>query len=227
MSISQSPESVNMLPYMAKRTLWTWLKLCGCYVQLLQSCPTLCSPMDSSLPGSNVHGILQARMLEWVAVPSSRGSSWLRDWIHISCIADRFFTTEPLGKPKINGSDLPAMQETWVWSLGWEDPLEKETASHPSILAWRIPWTKEPGGLQSMGSQRVGHDWATNTFFSFMLDHLGRRNLIMQIPKSEGSLSTAVRERYEDRRWLRQMRCSSFEDRRRLPQRKWPLKKLD
>ena len=53
---------------------------------------------------------------------------------------------------------LPAMWETWVQSLGWEDPLEKEMATHSSILAWKIPWTKEPGGLQSMGSQRVGHD---------------------------------------------------------------------
>ena len=52
----------------------------------------------------------------------------------------------------------PAMQETWVQFLGWEDPLEKEMAIHSSILAWRIPWTEEPGGLQSMGSQRVGHD---------------------------------------------------------------------
>ena len=53
---------------------------------------------------------------------------------------------------------LPAMQETRVRSLGWEDPLEKEMATHSSILAWRIPWTEEPGGLQSMGFQRVGHD---------------------------------------------------------------------
>ena len=53
---------------------------------------------------------------------------------------------------------LPAMQETWVRSLGWEDPLEKEMATHSSILAWRIPWTEESGGLQSTGSQRVGHD---------------------------------------------------------------------
>ena len=53
---------------------------------------------------------------------------------------------------------LPAMQETWVRSLGREDPLEKEMATHSSILAWEIPWTEEPGGLQSMGSQRVGHD---------------------------------------------------------------------
>ena len=53
---------------------------------------------------------------------------------------------------------LPAMQETWVRSLGQEDPLEKEMATHSSILAWKIPWTEEPGGLQSTGSQRVGHD---------------------------------------------------------------------
>ena len=53
---------------------------------------------------------------------------------------------------------LPAMQETWVQSLGQEDPLEKEMATHSSTLAWRIPWTEEPGGLQSTGSQRVRHD---------------------------------------------------------------------
>ena len=53
---------------------------------------------------------------------------------------------------------LPAMQETWVRSLGWENPLEKGMATHPSILAWRIPWTEELGGLQSMGLQRVRHD---------------------------------------------------------------------
>ena len=54
--------------------------------------------------------------------------------------------------------NLPAMQETWVRSLGREDLLEKGMAIHSSILAWKIPWTGEPGGLQSMGSQRVGHD---------------------------------------------------------------------
>ena len=54
------------------------------------------------------------------------------------------------------------MQETWVRSLDQEDPLEKEMATHSSILAWKIPWMEEPGGLQSMGSQRVRHDWATS-----------------------------------------------------------------
>ena len=53
---------------------------------------------------------------------------------------------------------LPTMQETQVQSLGWEDPLEKEMATHSSILIWRVPWTEEPGGLQSIGSQKVGHD---------------------------------------------------------------------
>ena len=55
------------------------------------------------------------------------------------------------------------MEETqgmWVQSLGWEDPLEEERATHSSIFAWKIPWTEEPGGLQSMGSQRVKHNWA-------------------------------------------------------------------
>ena len=59
--------------------------------------------------------------------------------------------------------NLPAVQETRVRSLGQEDPREKGMATHSSILAWRIPWTKEPGGLQSMGSQRVRNDSATNT----------------------------------------------------------------
>ena len=57
--------------------------------------------------------------------------------------------------------NLPAMQETQVQCLGWEDALEEEMATYSSILAWGILWTEEPGGLQSMGSQRVGHDWMT------------------------------------------------------------------
>ena len=61
------------------------------------------------------------------------------------------------------GKNLPVMQETQVWSLGREDPLEKGMATHSSILAWRIPWTEKPGGPRSVGSQRAGHDWATDT----------------------------------------------------------------
>ena len=64
---------------------------------------------------------------------------------------------------------LPAMQETWVWSLGQEDPLEKEMATHSSTLAWKIPWTEKPGRLQSMESQRIRHDWVTSLSLSGVL----------------------------------------------------------
>ena len=61
--------------------------------------------------------------------------------------------------------NLPAMQETWVRSLGWEDPLEKGMATHSRILAWRIPWREESGRPQFMGSQRIRHDLETNTYY--------------------------------------------------------------
>ena len=63
--------------------------------------------------------------------------------------------------------NLLTMQETRVQALGREDPLEKELATHSSILAWSIPWTDEPGRLQYMGLQQVGHDWVTNFFPPF------------------------------------------------------------
>ena len=64
---------------------------------------------------------------------------------------------------------LPAMWETWVQALSWEDPLEKEMATHSSTLAWKIPWTEEPGRLKSTGPQRVGHDWAISLSLFFCL----------------------------------------------------------
>ena len=60
---------------------------------------------------------------------------------------------------------LSIMRETWVQALGWEDPLEKEMAIHSSTTAWKIPWTEEPGRLQSMGLQKVGDDWAISLSF--------------------------------------------------------------
>ena len=89
---------------------------------IARSCPTLCDPTDYSPPGSSVHGILHARILEWVAIPFFRGSS------------------QPKG---LNFSSV-----------------QKEMATHSSVLAWRIPGTGEPGGLPSMGSHRVGHYWS-------------------------------------------------------------------
>ena len=81
--------------------------------------------------------------------------------IAISKAAKRYFWP--------NLKNLPAVQETGVWSLGWEDSLQKVMATHSSVLAWKVPWTEEPGMLQSMGSLRVGHDWATSlSLFTFM-----------------------------------------------------------
>ena len=76
---------------------------------------------------------------------------------------------------------LPTMQETQIPSLGLEDPLEKETATHSSILAWKVPWTEEPGRLQSAGLQRVRHDWANSLSFFLPIpnncDVLGPRSV--------------------------------------------------
>ena len=78
---------------------------CMCVCSVAHSCPTLCDPMDCSPPGASVPGILQAGILEWVAMPSSSGSSWLRNWTctsRVSCIAGRFFTAQPPGKPLVS-----------------------------------------------------------------------------------------------------------------------------
>ena len=130
-----------------------------------QLCLTLCDPVDCSPPGSPVQRIFQARIPEWGAMPSSRGASWCRDQTCVSCIAGRFFSTGvSLVAQKVKR--LPAVWETWVWSLGWEDPLEKEMAPHSSTLAWKIPRTEEPGRLQSMGSSK---SWTWLREFTFFL----------------------------------------------------------
>ena len=109
-------------------------------------------------------------------------SSCSSDWAHVSCIGRQILnhlsTREVLSScldfllptrpwtylvPQMI-KNLPAMQKTQVQSLGWEDPLEKGMTAPSSILAWRIPWTEEPGGLQSMGSRRVRHHWAMTTY---------------------------------------------------------------
>ena len=105
-------------------------------VLVAQLCPTLCDPMDCSPSGSSVHGILRARVLEGVAMPSSGGSSWPRD-----------FPGDSDGQESAcNAGDLGSILE------GQEDPLEEGMAVHSSILDWRIPWTEEPGRQQSIGS---------------------------------------------------------------------------
>ena len=135
-----------------------WADYCySCCCLLAQSWPTLCYPVDCGLPGSSMHGISQTGILEWVAISYSRGSSWPKDWTHISCTGRQIPYHCTTWEAQINRYNLlytkwaspvaqlvknpPAMRETWARSLGWEDPLEKGKATYSSILAWRIPWT--------------------------------------------------------------------------------------
>ena len=103
--------------------------------------------------------------------PSLWASSHIHTWLLDSLVAQMV-------------KNLPLMQETWVQSLGWEDPLEEGMATHFSILAWRTPWTEEPGGLQSMGSQRVGHDWMTKNNMRKLSEDLFRASLVAQLVKN-------------------------------------------
>ena len=106
---------------------------------------------------------------------------------------------------------LAAVRETWVWFLGRENPLEKEMATHSSILAWRIPWMEEPGGLQSMASLRVGHDWAT----SLSLSCIGQGNgnplqcSCLENPRDRGAWWAAVYGVTQSRTQLKWLSSSS------------------
>ena len=110
--------------------------------------------MDCSPPGSSVHGILQAGILEWVAISYSRGFSPPKDRTHVSLSSLLHWAGRVFGIAK---------SRTWLsdFTFTFHFPaLEKEMATHSSVLAWRIPGTGEPGGLPSMRLHRVGHDWS-------------------------------------------------------------------
>ena len=111
-----------------------------------QSGPTLSDLMDCSLPGSSVHGIFQVRVLEWGAIAFSGfiPRNGIDRASHVACDKE---------SPATAGD-----ARDQVRSLGQEDPLELERTTHSSILAWKISWTEEPGGLQSMGPQKVRHN---------------------------------------------------------------------
>ena len=113
-------------------------------------------PVHHQLPEStqtHVHGVSDAIQLSHPLLPSSPPA------LNLSQHQGLFKWSASLVAQRLKR--LPGIQETRVWSLGREDPLEKEMTTHSSTLAWRIPWREEPGRLQSMGSQRVGHDWET------------------------------------------------------------------
>ena len=110
-------------------------------------------PASTSFPIESALGIRWPKY--WSFSLSNCSSYEYLSWIWASLVAQRL-------------KNLPGMRETWVRSLSREDPLEKEMATHSSILAWGIPWMEEPGGLQSMGLQRVGHHWGTSLSQSFL-----------------------------------------------------------
>ena len=101
----------------------------------------------------------------WWAVTAHQPLIWfpcLWSWcLHLALFVSVTFPLRCFKSSPQQVNNLPAMQETQVLPLSWEDPLEKEMATHSSVLAWKIPWTEEPGWLQYKGPQRVRHDWAT------------------------------------------------------------------
>ena len=142
-------------------------------MKVTQSCPTLCNPIDCT-----VYGILQARKLECIAIHFSNGSSQPRNQTQVFLLQVDLPAEPPGSSIKRTSVEIKKCIDTasqvalvvknlpvnageiWVQSLGWEVPLEEGMATHSSILAWRIPWTEGPGGLRSIGSQRVEHDWS-------------------------------------------------------------------
>ena len=143
-----------------------------------QFCPTLCNPMDCSLLGSSVHGFLPSRQEYLSGLPFSSSGDLpdpgtepespacrqilyrLSNQKSFYCIANWIsyaYTWDIPGGSAVK--NMPALQEIWVRYLDWEDLLEKEIATHSSILAWEILRTEEPGGLQSMGSQESNMTW--------------------------------------------------------------------
>ena len=125
----------------------TWVRSLGQENPLKKEMATHSSILAWEIPWTEEPGGLQSG----VAKSQTRLSDFA---FHFQSICKQFWASLVAQRLK----HLPAMQETWVRSLGQENPLEKEMATHSSTLAWRIPWTEEPGGLQSTGSQRVRHD---------------------------------------------------------------------
>ena len=134
-------------------------------VLVAQSFPTLCDPMNCSLPSFSVHGILQARILEWIDIPFSRGSSQTRDWILVSCIAGRFFTISATGKSSLcsNSSNFKLLFPfSWVSFTGSKSGKEyvKAVYCHPAYLTY----------MQSTSYEMLG--WMKNKLESRLLGEI-------------------------------------------------------
>ena len=131
----------------------TWTSIPGQRTEILQA--TRCSQKNKKLGGKKHQKVQKAKLEFALHQPLftyhlHRIHSYLHSIYIVYCIVASLVAQSV--------KNLPAVQETWIRSLGWEEPLEKEMATHSSILAWKISWTEGPGGLQSVGSQRLGHD---------------------------------------------------------------------
>ena len=138
---------------------------CICLGLLSGHCQCLCLPLPTvSQTGQSVESYLFSSFCP--GLWGCKCHKWLTQSLIAGNLGSREIKSQNEERANEEGASLvgqrlrplPAMQETWVQSLGQEDPLEKKMATHSGILAWRILWTEEPGGLQSTGSQRVGHD---------------------------------------------------------------------
>ena len=138
-----------------------------CYYLVTKSCPTLWDPMDCSLPGSSVHGIIQARILEWGAISSSRGSSWPMDSTHVSCLAGRFFTGESESHSVVSDSLWP-----FGWYTPWNSPGQNAGMGSLSFLQGIFPTQGSNPGLphcrgifyqlSHKGSPKATLEWSYN-----------------------------------------------------------------
>ena len=150
--------------------------------------PDSCDPMDCSLPGSSVHGILQARIPEWVAISFSRGSSRPRNQTRVSCIAGRFFTNWAMREAHVIYKNPPHVK-SWLigkdsdagrdWGQEEKGMTEDEMAGwhhwldgRESVNSGSWWWTGRPGVLWFMGSQRVRHDWVTDLIWSDLINYM-------------------------------------------------------
>ena len=119
----------------------------------------------------------------WKACEAALSDAW---WEFLGLWRGLYFTEASVDGKAYNVVK-PAMWETWVWSLGWEDPLEKGMATHSSILAWKIPWTEELGRLQSRRSRRAGHNWELTHSLLFWSCRTQLHPILSSLPWLQGS----------------------------------------
>ena len=143
---------------MQKGRLGCQLKVQVMHAQSLQLCPTLCSPMDHSPPGSSVHGVLQARILEWIVISYSRGSSWSRNWTRLSYVSCRQAGSLPLAPPgKLTSKSIMA------WTMSGAGRRCYEVSFDVQIIWWHVVWQKDRNqkgyrfGVLSKGKMVVSH----------------------------------------------------------------------